>query len=150
MYPEPSRYRTVHYASVKPAWVEIDQLYTYFIHFEPRYIGPPVRLLGMVPWNDPKMWTYQKMTYVPHSACSNRTVYGLWYSFDFFFINITYFHHFSTIIFILTVLQSCNCLLPRFVFRYIAMYRSCDLKNDMIESIPWIFSDLGGKSVFRI
>ena len=34
MYPEPSRYRTVNSASVKPSWVEIDQVYPYFIHFE--------------------------------------------------------------------------------------------------------------------
>ena len=79
MYPEPSRYRTVHFASVNPVWVKIDQFYTYFIHFESRYIGRPCQMTRYVPQNDPKMGVSQKMTYVPHSACSNRTVYDIHY-----------------------------------------------------------------------
>ena len=37
MYPEPSRYRTLHSTSVKPEWIKIEQIYPYFIHFGPKY-----------------------------------------------------------------------------------------------------------------
>ena len=43
MYPEPSWYRTVDSASVKPVWSKIVQVYPYFIHFEPKYSYAPVR-----------------------------------------------------------------------------------------------------------